>query len=194
MSSPNYGEDYSYASTRLRDTVVLDLDGAPLYISDITQEGGIVGGYLGDLSYCIPPIDHLNLHLDDVDTSPFKLGYINQGGRAQFAERTPTRYYKQGMNRNNVHSDANIYGAGVRKTIVGEYPSLSECMELVSCGEKLSWAFSRNFCVSGGEELNLLFRDEVVGKCLVLGERDVIPQLSEEFNFLSEMLQEEYNV
>ncbi|QDP53360.1 MAG: hypothetical protein Unbinned6805contig1000_22 [Prokaryotic dsDNA virus sp.] len=119
------------------------------------------------------------LSLDSV-----RLGYYNDGTRAIYLKRNPIRYYKRGVNSNNVSTGYSINA--VINAVKGNYPSFNEALKNVSDGSILSVAFSRNFAV---DSKHLYFKGRVVGKNLG---KDV--KLLRKLTFLNRELQEAKNV
>lgn len=156
-----YGNDYQYASSRLKDSVVM-CDGKPIYVQEISGKGLVTATNLsnGKMETFL---------LDDIDLTPIQLGYINSKDRACFGYRYPSRTYKQGLTKYNfgAHNFYETYHSkSVVRTILNIYPSLEDCLEQAINHEIDSIAFSRDFAVGFAEEdlkCPLFYRDVRVG-------------------------------
>lgn len=196
MSKVSYGKDYSYADTRLRGTVVLSGKGRPLYVDKIDSGGNVYGTNL------VKGIKETH-DLGSLNLTPIKLGLINFKSGVGNAERMPSRYWKQGLAKRNVFTQAlsgnslfnfDPFNQAIIKTMVGDFPSLSRCLNNILNGEREAEAFSRNFYIKdvGGKSLVLNYKRDKVGVCTIMnsdnGGYEV--KLNNKSMYLSEVLEE----
>ena len=154
-------EEADYANNRLRETVVRLKDGTPIQIIVILN------------SDTVNYIDLLNrkegiCKLSDLNIDPVPLGYCNTQSKCTYLVRMPMRQdWKQGLRFNSLRDingrkvDFNYYT--IAHTIMGKFPSLSECIDKFSNTSKnpfntdqrniKSIAFNRDFCIKDGELL-----------------------------------------
>lgn len=193
MTYVNYGEDYSYAKSRLSGTVVM-AKSKPVFVEDVNTGNGHI--LANDLLNSIM----VEIELKDLDLSPVKLGYVNGHLGASYANRLPCRYWKQGYNNDNVIFKGKHYGVVSRnfaETMIGSYPSSMQCANLIMNEEVNCIAFSKDFCLSNlheGHSLGLIYRTKLVGKAVVNPEMEEINYvLSDKYSFLQELLGETIN-
>lgn len=175
-----YGKDYAYANTRLADTVVrLEVDGTPIWVHVVHDDGKVVYQLLegGDDKFC---------HLDDIDTCPVPLGYVNTTKGCHFLERMPVRRYRQGLRRDNMILK-NGLNAGVlawkdiAKTIVGTFPTFKAAMETAKkIISPVAW--HRHWAIDGNGQLH--YKGNVVG--VMQGRAQV---LGKKYQYLKEALE-----
>ena len=162
-----YGNDYGYAAQRLRNTVVKLKTGKPIQVQNI--------GAFGDLVY-----KDLQLGLDshgkveDIDLSRIPLGYVNRKMDASYVMRKPLRRYKQGLNKENVICRRNgsrvinkvdISRREYTHMLIGQYPSLEQCLDFIMNKERNSMAFGRKWSLVLSKSKNpyLFYRANKVG-------------------------------
>jgi hypothetical protein len=156
-----YGRDYHYANTRLADTVVrLEKCGTPIYLHTVHGNGEVVYETLD-----VKNAPHQVCHLDDVNTCPVPLGYVNHQGGCSFIERMPVRRYRQGLRRDNMVSRdgtnvSRLAWEHIAKTIKGEYPSLEKCVK-DSINNGAVYAWSRNWAIDW--QSNIYYKGTLVG-------------------------------
>lgn len=191
----HYGDDFEYASSRLRNTVV-KFDDNPVYVVEISDSEvyGTVSNMWGG--------DEKQVHPKDLDLSPIPLGFVNWGRTAGFLSRMPTRYYKQGLCNNNVNWSlyaGQLYSKNTFRTMKQIFPKAIECLEGLVCGEIFRRGISNSFAIEANEdnfEQPLLrFCDDIVGHVSLSGDgKNINYILDDEFKFLNEVLEKEVNV
>lgn len=192
MHELDYGSDWEYASSRIRDTVIRDKSGNPIYVYSVGPSG-----IEGDNYLC--PTKSVALPWDKLDYSPAPLGYVNQGRKTFYAGRIPTRHYKQGLNSTNFRSfslDGGYTQYNSPHTfacIKGLYPKLPEAVESVLTHEVFSCGFSRHFALRHeGNDLIIFHREVLVGKASWNMEAcELNYVLDTNYKYLEELLQEE---
>lgn len=182
-----YGEDYGYASTRILGTIVRLKDGNPVYIQHMNERGQC---------WAIPiekewMIENaVQVHLDDLDLRPVRLGYVNTGGNASYFQRIPMRRdWKQGLRQENCTSNSyrlfSIPMVDLKNCIINRYPTFAKACEGVSVprtkGKIIAW--HRHWAVATRGEI--YYKGEPVGYLV-----DDKPVLSERFTHLKEYLLE----
>ena len=93
---------------------------------------------------------------------------MNYGSQAYYLSRLPIQQQSQGLTRGVIHSEpplqVNMHSENLENTILGNYPSLIECMAELSKSKVKSKAFSRDFAVSKlGRTMYAL---EYKGRCI----------------------------
>lgn len=186
--------DYpDYAASRLVGTVVT-YKGDPVLVENILSDGI---SHLQDLKSG----DMLVVDMNDLDTTPVPLGFVNKNKTCVYICRSPKRNdWKQGMRYENIVSITNLGRSAlngisykeISSTIMGKFPSLSTCFKNVSTGKHNKQAFSRDFC--------FCYLQEDVGKPTVsveYGGFGVVGTYSEEgfnlsqkYKYLKERLEE----
>lgn len=192
MSTVNYKEDYAYAQTRLSGTVVKHNDRVVL-VNSVNYGGQC------DLTDLLCNKE-LTAHLNELDLSPVKLGYMNMKEGATYVMRAPIRYYKQGLTHNVIKAAGGLPGflsSNMVRTILGMFPHPLEAAECVHNKECSSMAFSRVFAFSKPlkKSLGLEYKSKKVGS--VTWNEDVKSlnyNLDEEYEFLRESLEEALDV
>lgn len=133
-----YGEDWSYASSRLSETIVR-LKGEPVYIYSV--HSGMSAKYaklsdLDNIAFC---------HVDELDLKPVPLGYCNYNKTACYLARIPMRRdWRQGLRRGNFTSLSGVDAERIpyeslRKTILGEYPTYTASLDAVRKVKSMAW-------------------------------------------------------
>ena len=133
----------------------------------------------------------------EVNMNPVPLGMINAHKQVVFASRIPTRGWKVGLYEHNVYFRPLALDWGetapellrskyLRDTILGKYPDFDKVIKDIRAGHKMK-AFSRRFAVIGG---SLMYKS--IGNAVGVAERTG-PVLFENFNYLTEVLQEDLN-
>ena len=139
---------------------------------------------------------------EDLDTAPFKLGFVPDYPKAIYTYRTPERIYKQGLTERSLnykYLTERIGGMGrpgllgdvafaisLDKLIAGEYRGFQECLDnVLDMDESPVQPFSRDFCLVGvDEDILLFYKSKNVGQ--VKG-GDVV--LDERYFFLKDVLE-----
>lgn len=195
MSVVDYGKDWEYASTRIRNTLVR-YGVNPFYVLNVKRKPKGSGGVAFGINTYTK--EEKKILLEDLNLTPVPLGYVNFTQGVILAQRTPSRYWKQGLDRTNLRHSFNIAidSIPLAKTILGLYPTHFEVFEEVVNGEVVERAFSRDFSFSFVEEenkemkVNLKYREKLVGKVSCNnGGKNVNFFLNEKFSFLGEVLE-----
>lgn len=143
-------KDNMYANDRLTGTIVRH-NNIPVYIDRVSGDGWAYGHSLGG---GVPKV--IQVQQEELDLTPVPLGNVNELDSVLFVQRMPKRRdWRQGLRRSNMNvttvvglpRDVNLTGRGIVKTIMGIYPHVEECLEMVLCEEVLGRAFSRYFSV-----------------------------------------------
>lgn len=205
MKYVSYAHDFPYADTRLRGTIFLTKkDKVPIYVKKVDIECGHV--------YCLNLLTHKDFvyPYEDVDMVPPKVGYVHQslglGVDTFFAERTPARYYKCGLNQRNVrgriYNKNNTFGVDPSsspfvKMLLGKYPKAVDSIERLVVGEAKMLPLSYNWATLVGDNvknLKLLYRNHVVGDVKWNDHGDVNYQLAKDYDFLDTVMEKELYV
>lgn len=186
----DYADDYKYAHNRLRDSLIL-YKGQPKVVVEVKKNGTVlmsdlVGG------------DWVEGEMKDINNSDIPLGFINYKGYANYLVRLPKKQYRQGITPGvvqNITKKANFnpFVPEICKTILNSYPSISDSIERLECGEAYSCAFHRNYAIGaklvGGKYL-LMYKQFQVGTIFqTYGNINI--DLSKDFYFLQEDVMEE---
>lgn len=192
----SYKNDYRYAGSRLRDSIVSH-NGLPVYVMSVDNDG-LCRLYntevYGERDYGYVP-------LDELDLTPINLGYVNADlygfgeKRAYFIQRTPKRRdWRQGLRETSLIIDGEGSRAGVAKllscltqTMKGDYPSIDDACSMLDKGSPIV-AFSRKFAISSDGAL--MYKRHKVGTLNKLT-KEVL--LLDNFFFLKEFLEEALN-
>lgn len=177
-------DDANYARTRLVDTVVM-CRGLPVKVEDIKVKNAAVR--------VLNTNELLVVKTVELDITPVKLGYLNEDTQALYLTRTPMREdWRQGLRSMSIrvigHGRDRYQppAEGLFNTILGRYPALDVCIDLVKSRLAGSLAFSRNFAIVGGD--NLLYKGKwKVGTIAKTKDYNLFPQ----FDWVREMLDEE---
>lgn len=192
MSLVNYKEDYEYAATRLRGTMVVS-KGRALIINGMDPFG------LCEVSDVMTG-ENFQTHLKEIDLSPVKLGYVNRKRHAIYTMRAPARYYKQGLTGNVLKTKSKPIqwlSQQMAKTILGVFPTPIMAAEAVHNNESISMAFSRTFAFTSPKEdsLTLEYKGKSVGISTWNEDaKSINYHLNDEYEFLRESLEEALNV
>src|SRR5699024_3329179 len=118
-----YGNDYAYADSRIKGTIVR-LNGEPVLVERVGPDYCIVQAWEE-----YPRGRQIRCNLDDLDVKPVPLGFINSGYVADYAYRLPMqRDWRQGLRSNNCRLESGrdlleINKKALRNCIVGRYPT-----------------------------------------------------------------------
>ena len=178
-----YEEDYSYADSRLRDTIVR-WGGKAFYVLQIEGDGMIVGKYLSNLN---KDGSYEKVHVSELDVSSPPLGYVNSGDYACYVVRIPRRDdWRQGLRTRSLKSLTGRTMTSIRlttlhHTIEDTYPTFKKALKKV--GSKHSVAWHRHWAVGHGV---LYYRDlGVVGEIV-----EDKPTLYDHYDFLEGELED----
>lgn len=184
-----YGKDYAYADTRLTGTIVrIAKDGEPVFVNAVFNNGICSVTPIGKLNR-----DNKEVHLDELDLTPVKLGYINCAGQAAYLMRVPVRRGpgNQGLREGNSKCSngrrlSNLPMDALRNCILGKYPTFEKARVSSSIKKDepvKTIAFNRHWAVQG--KLLLYKNNLVVGR--IEGKN---PVLDDRYKHLKESLSE----
>lgn len=177
-----YGDDWDYANSRLAGTVVR-LDGEPVFVHSIERG---MKGVLSKLSDLYTPFEADAKALDLV---PVPLGMCNFREQAHYLSRIPMRRdWKQGLRKENfacatLHVQL-IPPEILRAVIVGEYPTLDECLAMCAKKKAMSAAWHRHWAVTADNKLR--YKNE--GPVGIVEGKELI--LDDKYRYLQEALRE----
>lgn len=186
-----YGVDFAYADSRITKTVVrVTKTDEPVFIHMVHGSGICTVSMLKDMTVG----KTFDIHLDDLNLEPVKLGYINAAGQASYMMRIPVR---RGPNNQGLRQENSTCANGrrlftqpmdaVRNCIMNKYPSYKKALEgtrrtpnkLPKC-----IAFSRHWAICDND---LFYKNHLrVGSINGNGK----PELTERFMYLKEALEE----
>ena len=157
----DYKGDYSYANQRLAGTYIY-YEGSPILVVSIDQFGVVTFnrcGLGGDAEKC---------RLSECSLEPLRLGYINDGPLAHYLRRFPARVQRQGLQDRIMYSSMGrivaLESIPFLNCVIGSYPNLNVCLELVANKEVQSVAFSRTFALKVNERNNKIeYKGKIVG-------------------------------
>lgn len=188
--SISYNGDIGYASDKLTGSIV-SLRGYPVMVN-FFEDGMVCYNFMGGpREFC---------HLEDLDLTPIKLGYVNHPRGASYLSRIPARFYRQGIRANTLNvSGGNHYNFDryLNNTVRGIYPSFKNCLEGCFNKDFKSLAFGRRWALSqryfNAEQRNsirLEYRGKPVG---FLDKKNEEPVLTDGLQYLKESLEEVLN-
>lgn len=140
-----YGDDWTYADSRLRGTIVR-CKGELFQVSQVRPGGSVQGFWVKNELM-------VTVRLEDLDLKPIPLGFVNHKGVATYVMRVPRRDdWKQGVRNKTLHG---IGGVPVEKLphtaliqpIDNLYPTFNEAFDLVM-GEMSCVAWCRVFAIT----------------------------------------------
>jgi hypothetical protein len=185
----DYTGEYQYGQTRMTGSVAL-VKGVPRYITDVGKDGRV---YFNSLSMGTEGSEELK-HLNN---SELPLGFVNNPNSLHYVVRKPTRQWKQGVRRESLlclltKKQLQPNMLGFSETMMGLFPVIGDCLEMIECGERKSVAFCNSYAIStkvSANSFTLLHRNFTVGS-ISLSKYNV-PQFSLKGNyeFLSEELE-----
>lgn len=191
--SIKYGDDVEYANAKLSDSIVQH-NGEPVYVDHVGGSGlASVRKLGGNLFYAVS--------LAELDLTPVSLGNINLStGQTDYIARLPVRNWKQGLRLGNLYAVQNnravrtlsIDNPSLINCILGNYPSLNKCIELLMNEEVAAISFSRLFSLTSFSKKgvsSLLFKGRETGTAVMQDDRPVLSTFPK-FNFLRELLEE----
>lgn len=158
-------DDIDYARSRLSGTVVFH-KGSPVYVYNVHSWDEVEVASCGRYSI------HYYCPFNELDLNPPKLGFVNTDYQCQYLVRDPARQWKQGFRQNQISREGfrtpNINSVEMSNMYRNVYPSLDNCIELLSCGEAESQAFHKLFAISLLEKskFRLLFKTKVVANLI----------------------------
>lgn len=151
MKGSDYQGDVEYAESRLTGTIVR-YQGEPAFVNNVTYQRDRP---VAVLRYISPRADEA-VPLDDLDLSPFNLGYVNYRNIASFLTRVPMRGdYRQGLRTHNMYSHFGYHHqsipiSGIYNTLMNVFPTFRQCVVAVQATEQsrssawhLNWALDR---------------------------------------------------
>lgn len=197
MSFVNYEDDWKYADTRLRDTVLLAKNIGAVYIHYINELCIAKVSLICDLDTA------LEVPLSEIITVTPEMGFVNltDKGICTYSSRKPTRFYKQGLKQSNISCGKfyfSVHSPYFGNTLNCNYPDLLDCANSILTEEVREKAFSRQFALvksKDGDFFNLLYRGFIVGDVFInVGDTPYNIKLYDNFYFLKETLEESFNV
>jgi hypothetical protein len=184
----SYDNEYEYAHAKLSGSIVR-YRGDPVTVLGVNQEeGAAIKNHVTQLCTCVP--------LEELDLTPVPLGYMNLGNGANYLTRIPHRSWKQGVRSGSISTfskyacNFSVEGVELTNTILGRYPKLEKCFELLVCGEVRARAFTRLFSLGtpGKKGFSLFYKDLWVGRMDPLKSKSV--DFNSEYEYLTELLEE----
>lgn len=180
-----YGEDWSYARTRLEGTIVRYKD-EPVHIHSINVETGRAEVSNVE-TYGTEKDRPYRVDTDDLNLKPVPLGYVNLKAGVAYLSRIPMRRdWKQGLRLENCFFNSarrfSLVGKPISDCIKGIYPSFKEAFEKSKAMTTVAW--HRHWAVQAGQVV-LYKANEVVGS---IKNGKVI--LDKDFHYLKECLEE----
>lgn len=177
-----YGDDWSYANSRLGETIVR-LKGVPVYIFQVGPGMSVKYSKLEEIdnpSFCL---------VDDLDLKPVPLGYCNYNKNACYLARIPMRRdWRQGLRRGNFaslsgHAAERIPYDTLGQVILGDYPTYKACLDAVRKVKSIAW--HRHWAVDNGLQVFYKGATRPVGNVV-----DGVVQLNSRSHYLAEALSE----
>jgi len=177
-----YGNDYSYAATRLNETAVRH-EGELVEVHNVNTDDGrchVMNVVTGE---------DKRVPLEELDVSPLSLGFINHRGTATYVVRQPKRRdWRQGTRRSNLTTlrginVGNVSFSMLARTVKGDFPTFAKVVKS-HVTVKDSIAFNKNWAVARNGDL--LYKS--VGKVGMLIDGDA--RLSTKYAYLEEALNE----
>lgn len=191
-----YGSDYGYAGTRIQNTIVrLKKDGSPVYVLSVGPTGVCLVCHIEVQDWTQE--NAISVHLDELNMSPVRMGYINTAGEATYAMRIPMRRdWKQGLRQENCLTSARRLFAipmkDLKNCIMNVYPSwptvVTDVQKGVTRGRVKIIAWHRHWALD--TKGTIYYKDmEPVGKLKTEGDLSW-PELDEKHQYLKEALLE----
>ena len=184
-----YGKDIAYAESRLSHTLVKSEGGDPVYV---------IGYYKNKKFSCETSKGNMvYLTEQQMDYTPFNLGYINGSTNCCYTFRYPSRHYKQGLNTKNYSAPGRYRTGNFYKMLANLYPNPIQSFEEIALGEAENRGVSLSFAIEssieeGPKKQNLFYMGQYVGKLKInLDNGLVLPEFNEGLSFLSESFEEE---
>jgi len=186
--------DAGHANQYLSGCLIL-YKNEPIYISEVfTDRRRILLRYAANFHRHIgEKYDELNIRDEDIDMTPFPMGYVNMPkitGKTEIVStfRTPARLMKIGLCSDNLYTVGGtrsvIYTKAFYNTVLGKFPTVEEALEEAEEGSNV--AFSRHFAINNKGQVNYLHLDDPVG---VVKNDNII--LNDEYIFLKEKLEKD---
>lgn len=161
-----YKSDYAYAASRLVGTIVM-YRSSPVEVINIDFDDGdteVVSLITGN---------KITTHLDKLNLSPIRLGYVEINGIVRYLARVPKREdWRQGIRSNNLNF--RVENDSIVKCIKGDYKSFNS-----QVGKK-SFCWCRDWAITLG---SLFYKGIKVGS--YNPNKDAQPILDKGFEFLS---------
>lgn len=181
----NYKEDYSYANSRLANTVAM-CDSTQIYIQNISDRG--VVKYI--------PLNNQHLELTalyrEVDLNPIQLGFVNERERrAEYMYRLPTRVQRQGLCDKNVvkvNGRVDFWTPAFVNCIMGVYPTVDNVVDRIVNNEANSLAFSRSFMLAAHNAISLKLCYKITGAVGAYMFNTGVFKFTPKYSFLKEAL------
>lgn len=159
--------DQQDATMRLDGTICRYKD-VPYYISVSAERNKVNLHDLGKGNKILETVKYTD---PEFSYKPFPLGYINYYEEAYYMARSPDRRQKQGLCHNLIRFRNKGPGGSwfaskeMKATILGDYPTLGECLDTVYSGKSKKLAFHRYCAIErlNVSNVDLMFRDRKVG-------------------------------
>lgn len=191
MTYPSYHKEPSYAKSRLSGTVIKH-NNQPLYVQN-------VGGAEVYVQNTITG-EEFSVGLEEISVEPTPLGVVNTKIGAYYCVRVPSRYYKQGINNENIFtrkilsgrmSQVSFTSRPFGKTVIGDYPKIDETLDELLNEEAQARGISKDFTVSvlNSENLDLHYKTKLVGHVKI--DTNPIFHLAPQKEYLREVLEEQ---
>lgn len=156
-------------STLLMNSVIM-YKKLPIMIQGISLNRELHASYIGQKG-----TEEIPLNSPDLDFKPVPLGMCNHSGHAHYLSRKPGRQWSQGLTSKNINISflnkektgdswmnlLNLKNKSIHSCILGEYPSIENCIVALDKPDMLEMAFSREFAIN--KNLLLYYRSESVG-------------------------------
>lgn len=183
-----------HANLRLGNTIIR-IKGYPVYVY------GINGDYSCDLRYLgrdkLTRIKDIRV-IEGIDILPVPLGFCHYGDLAMYLFRRPSRRTKQGLSEESLSTHTGRTPAigscgkwrhALHRTIVGEFPSITNTFKILKIQGQGSVPIHRNWAIQAGGTPALLYKFH--GTVGYWDEGAKRFRLNEAFAYLQETLDEE---
>ncbi|MCA9381303.1 hypothetical protein KC678_03490 [Candidatus Dojkabacteria bacterium] len=181
----SYDDDWEYAHAKLSDSVIT-FNNFPYYVKEVTPSCHVhlKKFYFGE---------SVSANLNQLDLTPFSLGYYNSNDSCIYVKRVPQRNWKQGLRTNNIASNGGFVefeSEGFLNCLLDKYPSIDDCIEFISCQEYKAISFHKQFALGSKfkKGFNLLYKDKKVG--YIDPEKTIFPVFDEHYIFLTELFED----
>ena len=142
-----YGDDFGYADTRLRDTIVRHRN-TPVWVR------GVGPGMMTVIEYLLTG-RRTEVPLDTLDLEPVPLGYVQVGDRYVYLTRVPKRDdWRQGLRHNTMRlvdqgpmSVKQLPNDSMARCIRNDYPNFEEAKQELNLGREVV-AWCREWAIS----------------------------------------------
>lgn len=190
-----YGNDLNYADSRIRNTIVKTPD-QPLLVERFAEQEDDAGNVKRlALGFGLDSEDLVSVPTDDIDLTPFRLGYVNKYSRAIYIVKVPKRQdWRQGLRLEQLQSLSGVAikylnNRDLRHMLMNKYPTLDECVlkleEALAEGNHTNVGFAWHYDWALLEGFKVQYRgNRIVGQ---LVNNQVI--LDDQYTYLREALE-----